>query len=176
MTKTSFIKKISVAGLIKIAMVAAIYSIVTILGGELSYGPIQIRFSELLNFLAFIDPWFIPGLVLGCAISNFFSFGLIDVFVGSFATLLSTYLMYKSKNIIIASLWPVINCVFVAAELYILGLDAFWFSLITVAIGEFIIMTVIGVPIFKIIFKNKRFVEAVRIDKNNKTYKEKLNL
>ena len=36
MTKTSFIKKISVAGLIKIAMVAAIYSIVTILGGELS--------------------------------------------------------------------------------------------------------------------------------------------
>lgn len=175
MQKTSFIRKIGVSGLIKVALVAAIYSVTTIVFGDLSYGPIQMRFSELLNFLAFIDPWYIPGLVLGCAISNFYSFGIIDVFVGSFATLLSTYLMYKSKNMIIASLWPVMNCVFVSAELFLLGIAPFWFSLATIALGEFIVMTIIGVPTFKIIFKNKAFIEAVRIDENNLIYQEKLN-
>ena len=35
-------------------------------------------------------------------------------------------------------------------------------------------MTIIGYPIFKVVFKNKKFIEAVRIDLNNKTYFEKL--
>lgn len=172
--KNSIIKKVGVAGLIKISIVATIYIVLTVAFGDLSYGPIQARPSELLNFLAFIDPLYIIALTLGCAISNFYSFGLIDVIVGSAATLLSTYLMYKSKNMIVASFWPVINSVFVAAELYFLGLAPFWFSLLTIAIGEFIIMTIVGVPVFKIIFKNKRFVQTVIIDKENKTYIEKL--
>ncbi|NLK94033.1 MAG: QueT transporter family protein [Clostridiales bacterium] len=172
--KNSIIKKVGVAGLIKISIVATIYIVLTVAFGDLSYGPIQARPSELLNFLAFIDPLYIIALTLGCAISNFYSFGLIDVIVGSVATLLSTYLMYKSKNMIIASFWPVMNSIFVAAELYFLGLAPFWFSLLTIAIGEFIIMTIVGVPLFKIIFKNKRFVQTVIIDKENKTYIEKL--
>lgn len=131
----SIIKKVGVVGLIKISIVATIYIVSTIALGEFSYGPIQFRVSELLNFLAFIDPLYIIALTIGCAISNFYSFGIIDVFVGSFATLLSTYLMYKSKNMIIASLWPVINCVFVAGELYFLGISPFWISLITIALG-----------------------------------------
>lgn len=171
----SIIKKVGVVGLIKISIVATIYIVSTIALGEFSYGPIQFRVSELLNFLAFIDPLYIIALTIGCAISNFYSFGIIDVFVGSFATLLSTYLMYKSKNMIIASLWPVINCVFVAGELYFLGIAPFWISLITIALGEFVIMTIIGVPVFKVIFKNKRFVETVIIDKENKNYIKKLN-
>ena len=82
--------------------------------------------------------------------------------------------MYKSKNMFIASLWPVINSVFVAAELYFCFAQPFWFNMITVALGEFLIMTIIGYPIFKVVFKNKKFIEAVRIDLNNKTYFEKL--
>lgn len=171
----SIIKKVGVVGLIKISIVVTIYIVSTIALGEFSYGPIQFRVSELLNFLAFIDPLYIIALTIGCAISNFYSFGIIDVFVGSFATLLSTYLMYKSKNMIIASLWPVINCVFVAGELYFLGIAPFWISLITIALGEFVIMTIIGVPVLKVIFKNKRFVETVIIDKENKNYIKKLN-
>ena len=171
----SFIKKIGVSGLIKMAIVAALYACTTIMLPGLSYGPIQARFSELLNFLAFIDPYYIPALTLGCAISNFYSFGLIDVIVGSFATFLSTYAMYKCKNMIVASLWPVINCVFVASELYFLGLEPFWFSLGTIALGEFIVMTILGIPIFKILFKNKHFVESIRIDLSNNSYLDKIN-
>ena len=175
MNKSKLIKRIGVAGLVKISIVATIYIVVTLVFGEISYGPIQARPSEILNFLAFIDPMYIIALVIGCAISNFYSFGIIDVFVGSFATLISTYLMYKSKNMLVASLWPIMNCVFVAAELYILFGLPFWFNLITIAIGEFVIMTIVGLPIFKQVFKNKRFVESVRIDKENQTYKEKLS-
>lgn len=175
MKNNSFIKKIGTAGMLKISMVATIYAVTTIAFGEFSYGAIQFRFSELLNFLAFIDPWYIPGLVLGCAISNFYSFGLIDVIVGSFATLLATYGMYKTKNMLIASLWPVINCVFVAAELYFLGLDSFWFSFGTIALGEFVIMTIVGIPLFKILFRNKHFVEILLIDNNNTAYLNKLS-
>lgn len=165
MNNSKLLSAIGVVGFIKVSLVATIYIVLTISFGEISYGPIQARPSEVLNFLAFIDPLYIPGLVLGCAISNFYSFGLIDVFVGSFATLLSTYLMYKTKNMFIASLWPVINCFFVAAELFYLFDMPFWINLGTIALGEFFIMSVIGYPLFRILFKNKAFIETVRIDK-----------
>lgn len=175
--KSSLIKKVGVAGLVKIALVAAIYIVTTVVFGDLSYGNIQARPSEILNFLAFIDPMYIPGLVLGCAISNFYStIGIIDVLVGSFATFLSTYLMYKTKNMFLASLWPIMNCVFVAFELYFLFDVPLLYNMVTIAIGEFFIMSIVGYPIFKILLKNKAFVKAIKIDKENPSYKEKLDL
>lgn len=175
MNSSKLIKRVGIAGLIKISLVATIYIVTTLVFSDISYGPIQARPSELLNFLAFIDPLYIIALTLGCAISNFYSFGLIDVIVGSFATLLSTYLMYKSKNLFIASLWPVINCVFVAAELYFCFNQPFLFNLVTIAIGEFFIMTIVGYPLFKnVVFRNRKFIEAIRIDLSDKSYLEKL--
>lgn len=173
--KSSLIKKVGVAGLVKIALVATIYIVTTISFGELSYGPIQARPSEILNFLAFVDPMYIPGLVLGCAISNFYSFGIIDVIVGSFATFLSTYLMYKTKNMFLASLWPVINCIFVALELYFLFDMPILYNMVTIGLGELFIMSVVGYPIFKMLFKNKAFVRAIKIDKENTAYQDKLD-
>ncbi|MGL4773335.1 MAG: QueT transporter family protein [Clostridium sp.] len=174
--KSSLIKKVGVAGLVKIALVATIYIVTTVSFGELSYGPIQARPSEILNFLAFIDPMYIPGLVLGCAISNLYSFGIIDVFVGSLATFLSTYMMYKTKNMLVASLWPVLNCVFVAAELYFLFGQPFLFNMATIGAGEFFIMTIVGYPIFRVLFKNKAFVQAIKIGKDNSILNEKLDV
>lgn len=176
LSKSSFIKKVGVAGLVKIALVATIYIVTTVSFGDLSYGPIQARPSEILNFLAFIDPMYIPGLVLGCAISNFYSFGgIVDVIVGSFATFLSTYLMYKTKNMFLASLWPVINCIFVAIQLYFFLDIPLLYGMFTVGLGEFFIMTIVGYPIFKVLFKNKSFVRAIKIDKDNTAYQEKLD-
>ncbi|MEG0012816.1 MAG: QueT transporter family protein [Cellulosilyticaceae bacterium] len=174
MNQNKYLKRIKLNGLVKIALIATIYVVVTLMFGEISYGPIQARLSEVLTFLAFIDPMYIPGLVLGCAIANFYSFGLIDVVVGSLATFIATYMMYKTKNMFIASLWPVVNCVFVAAELHFLFNQPFWFSLITIALGEFLVTTVIGYPLFKKLYKNRKFVETIRIDKENKTYLKKL--
>lgn len=176
MNTSKLINKIGISGLLKISLVAAIYVVLTVSLGELSYGPIQARVSELLNFLAFIDPLYIPALVLGCAISNFYSFGLIDVIVGSFSTFVATYLMYKSKNMLIASIWPTLCSLFIAAEFYFYLNLPFWASFATAALGEFFISTIIGYPIFKVLFKNKHFVNAILISKNKTKALSKLKV
>ena len=82
-------KKIAIIGI-----VAAIYAVATIAIAPIAYGPIQFRVSEILTLLAFINPIYIPGLVLGCIIANLFSpLGMVDVVVGSTATLISVYLI-----------------------------------------------------------------------------------
>lgn len=149
--------------LAKMAIVTGLYIVLTMPFGMVSYGPIQFRVAEVLNLLAFIDPLYIPAITLGCAIANFYSFGIIDVFVGSFATLLATYLMHKTKNIWVASLWPCVFSIFVAGELYFLNIAPFWTSYISIGISEIIIVTIIGVPIFKTIMKNKNLLMMIKI-------------
>ena len=73
MNTSKLMKRVGIAGLIKISLVATIYIVTTLVFSEISFGPIQARPSELLNFLAFIDPLYIIALTLGCAISNFYS-------------------------------------------------------------------------------------------------------
>jgi uncharacterized membrane protein len=149
--------------LTKMAIVTALYVVLTMPLASISYGPIQFRIAEILNLLAFIDPLYIPAITLGCAIANFYSFGLIDVFVGSAATLIATYLIYKTKNLWVASLWPAVFGVFVAAELYFLKIAPFWASTFSIAASEIIIVTIVGVPVFKYILKNKQLMKILKI-------------
>ncbi len=62
-----------------IAVVAALYVVLTVSLGMLGYGPIQFRVSEILNLLALIHPIYIFAVGLGCAISNLYVYGIIDV-------------------------------------------------------------------------------------------------
>jgi uncharacterized membrane protein len=149
--------------LTKIAIVTALYIVLTMPMASISYGPVQFRIAEILNLLAFIDPLYIPAITLGCAIANFYSFGIIDVVVGSAATLIATFLIHKTKNIWIASLWPAVFGTFVAAELYFLKIAPFWASTLSIGISEIIIVTIIGVPVFKIIMKNKQLMKVLKI-------------
>ncbi|WP_039238663.1 QueT transporter family protein [Clostridium novyi] len=150
------VKNITVSKITKVAIVAAVYAVLTAVIAPISYGPIQFRISEIMTLLAFIDPLYIPGLVLGCAISNLFSpLGIVDVVVGTTATFISVYMISKSKNLFIASLWPTINCIFIGAELYYLQHLPFWLTSLEVAIGEFVVVTLIGYPIFRVLLKKR---------------------
>jgi uncharacterized membrane protein len=157
------IKNLKTKQLVKIAISIALYIVLTLALAPIGYGPVQFRVSEVLNLLAFIDPLYIPAITIGCAISNFYSFGIIDVFVGSAGTLCATYLIYKTKNIWVASIWPAVFTVFVAAEFYFLNIAPFWASTFSLAVSELVIVTVIGVPLFKMILKNKKLVELLKI-------------
>jgi uncharacterized membrane protein len=156
---------VNVNKLTKIAIVAALYAVLTVAIAPLSYGGVQFRLSEVMVLLAFIDPLYIPGLVLGCAISNFFSpLGIIDVFVGSFATFLSVYMISKSKSLFVATLWPVLfNGFIVGAELYYVAQLPFWLTSLQVAFGEFVVVTIVGYITFKIILSNKNITNALKI-------------
>ncbi|ABK61276.1 MULTISPECIES: QueT transporter family protein [Clostridium] len=158
------VKNITVSKITKVAIVAAVYAVLTAVIAPISYGPIQFRISEIMTLLAFIDPLYIPGLVLGCAISNLFSpLGIVDVVVGTTATFISVYMISKSKNLFIASLWPTINCIFIGAELYYLQHLPFWLTSLEVAIGEFVVVTLIGYPIFRVLLKKGDIIKLLKV-------------
>ena len=52
------------------AMIAAIYDVLTLLGASFSYGEVQVRISEALTILPVFTPAAIPGVFLGCLLSN----------------------------------------------------------------------------------------------------------
>lgn len=110
--------------LVRTAVIAAIYAVVTILF-PFGYGSIQIRIAEALTILPFFFSDAILGLFIGCFIANLFSpFGACDIVFGTSATLIAaiiTYYIGKSNfkfNRYIAPLPAVIvNAVIVAFEI-----------------------------------------------------------
>lgn len=77
--------------IVQAAMIAAIYVVLTYLTNllHLASGVIQVRISEALCILPFFTPAAIPGLFLGCLISNLLTGCIVwDVVFGSLATLL----------------------------------------------------------------------------------------
>ena len=81
----------SVKVLVQAAMIAAIYVILTLLANALGLANyvIQVRFSEALTILPFFTPAAVPGLFVGCILSNILTGCLaLDVIFGSLATLL----------------------------------------------------------------------------------------
>ncbi|WP_026894389.1 QueT transporter family protein [Clostridiisalibacter paucivorans] len=160
--------KITTEKIVKIGVIAAVYAAVTMSLQPISYGAIQFRLSEIMVLLAFIDPVYIPGLVLGCAIANVFSpLGIVDVVVGTFATFLSVYMISKSKNIFMASIWPVVmNGVFIGGELHFLLNLPFLESALYVAFGEFVVVALLGCPIFYYLLKRERLVQYLKFNLN----------
>lgn len=87
-----------------IALVAAIYVALTVTPplNAISFGAIQFRISEMLNFLAFYHPKYIIAVTMGCMISNVMVYGPVDMVVGGLSTLvfvsLGVFLFQKYKQ------------------------------------------------------------------------------
>jgi len=56
-----------------ISIIAASYTVLTLAIAPLSYGPVQFRISEALKALVLVQPWAIPGIMIGTFIANVFS-------------------------------------------------------------------------------------------------------
>ncbi len=167
----------NVQNLTRLAMVAAMYAVLTVLTSELSYGGIQYRLSEILVLLCFYRKDYAPALILGCAIANLFSpLGLLDVVVGSIATAIAVVPMYYMRNIYLAALLPVVsNGIIVGIEVTVVFAEApLWFNMLTVAFGELVVVGILGVLVFKLIFDKKpvmlRLIGSTR--KTHRTVKE----
>lgn len=152
------------------AMIAAIYVVLTYIVNMtgLASGVIQIRLSEALCVLPAFMPAAVPGLFIGCLISNLICGAVIwDVIFGSLATLIGaviTYLLRKKSKWLLPVPAIVSNTVIIPLVLtYAYGVpDAIWFSAITVFLGEFISCGILGMllyhslnnPHIRSIFKN----------------------
>lgn len=139
------------------AIIAALYAVLTHLQNLLLPGSatwaIQMRVSEAMTVLAFFTPAAIPGLSIGCLLFNLtYSATLpLDFAVGTLATFLAAWGMWKTRNIltfklpILGMVMPAIsNAILVGWELtaYIGG--GFVINAVYVAIGELAVVLVLG--------------------------------
>ena len=149
------------------AMIAALYVVLTLLANALGLASqaIQVRFSEALTILPFFTPAAIPGLFLGCIISNILTdCMLLDVVFGSLATLIGaagTYLIahglkkagapgfFPTDNIRkwLCPIPPIVANMIIVPQVLMrvyMSEDSLLFLTITVGIGEIISCYVLG--------------------------------
>lgn len=147
------------------AIIAALYVVLTMLANALGLAnyAIQLRFSEALTILPFFIPAAIPGLFLGCLISNLLTGAIVwDVIFGSLATLLGavgTYLLRKNKWL--APLPPIAaNTIIVPLVLYyayqIPGSVPYF--MLTVGLGEILSCGVLGMLLLFVLQKYRKFI------------------
>lgn len=100
----------SVMRLTRGALIAALYTALTLLLAPISYGAVQVRISEAFTLLPVLFPEAVPALVVGCMLSNILGGCMLpDIIFGTLATLLGavcTYLLRKNKWL--AALPPVV--------------------------------------------------------------------
>lgn len=166
MKKTTFIAQA--------AVIAALYVVLTLLANALGLAnyAIQVRFSEALTILPFFTPAAIPGLFIGCIISNIICGCLpLDIIFGSLATLIGAVgtwliakaLKEKSKTIAVFTcpLPPIIaNTIIVPLVLaYVYHLEgSIPFFMLTVGLGEIISCGILGILLCKLLQRYEKYI------------------
>lgn len=147
------------------ALIAALYVVLTLLANSLGLAnyAIQLRFSEALTILPFFTPAAIPGLFLGCLISNLLTGAIIwDIVFGSIATLIGavgTYLLRRCKWL--APLPPIAaNTLIVPLVLYFAYRvpGSIPFFMLTVGIGEILSCGVLGILLLLVLQRYKKYI------------------
>lgn len=162
-------RSFSATRLARAAVIAALYVVLTVAFQPLSYGAIQIRFSEALTILPLFMTEAIVGVSIGCLISNIFSFTPIDMVIGTLATLvaacLTRFISGKFKKpwlrFLTGGAFPILlNAITVPITLLLVtrSKEYFLFNMLTVFWGEFAAVYVLGGILFFTILKiqNKR--------------------
>lgn len=131
------------------AAIAAVYVVLTAVFQPFSFGPVQFRISEALCILPYFTPAAVPGVFLGCLLSNLLCGAAgLDIVFGSLATLIGafgTYALRSNKHL--ACLPPILsNTVIIPWVLrYAYGsADFLPFAMLTVGVGEVLAVGVLG--------------------------------
>ena len=148
----------NVSFLTRAAMIAAVYVVLTFIANAfgLANYAVQVRFSEALTILPYFTPAAIPGLFIGCLLSNILTgCALPDIIFGSLATLLGalgTYTLRKRKWL--APVSPIIANTIIVPLVLIYGyglmieglsvLQCFGYYCLTVGAGEVISCGILG--------------------------------
>jgi uncharacterized membrane protein len=104
------LKRLSLPQLTRAALIAALYSAMTIpLGAISSQSFLQFRPAEALTMLPLLFAEAVPGLAIGCMIANIFGgYGIYDIVFGALITLAAAILTRKIKKPLLAGLPPVL--------------------------------------------------------------------
>lgn len=150
------------------AIIAALYAVLThmqnfLLPNSTSFA-IQLRLSEALCVLAFFTPAAIPGLTAGCMLFNLTFAGALppDWMVGSLATLIAAWTMYRLRKVtlfglpLLGLLMPAAsNAILVGLELTVYIGGGFLINALYVAIGEAAVLLTLGIILYRAIKQRK---------------------
>ena len=156
------------------AMIAALYVVLTLLANGLGLAnyAVQVRFSEALTVLPFFTPAAIPGLTIGCILSNILTgCALPDIVFGTLATLLGalgTYALRKWKWC--APVCPIIANTIIVPLILVYGyglliegmtlVQCLGFYCLTVGAGEVISCGILGMILLTALEKYGRHIFA----------------
>lgn len=144
------------------AIIASLYVVLTFIANLLGIasGAIQVRLSEALTILPYFTPSAIPGLFMGCIISNLLTGApAIDIIFGSIATLIGAIGSYGLKRYKWAvPLPPIISNAliipFVLAYAYQIE-ESIPYMMLTVGAGELISAGILGMLLLTALTKHK---------------------
>lgn len=167
--------------LVQGAVIAALYIVLTYLLAPISFGPWQFRVSEALTILPALTPAAVPGLIVGCFLSNLLNpqnLGMVDVLLGTLATALAAVSTYKiseslkqtsEKNFLRYLLFPlpavVFNALIVGTYLPFLLRDFFpeitvpvlLGNILSIGISEALVVYTLGLLLYESVRKLKWF-------------------
>lgn len=148
------------------AVIAAIYTVLVFVFQYSSFGPIQFRIAEALTILPYFTPAAIPGVTIGCLLSNIlFRADILDIIFGTLATLIAAILSYVLRfNKYLVPIPPiVVNAIVVPFVLKYAYFEADPIPLMmcTVGLGQLVSAGIIGMILLfalekvrYVIFKN----------------------
>lgn len=143
-------KKLTTKDTTLIAVIGALYVVLTFIIPVPQYGAIQFRLSEGLNHLVVFNKRYIAAITIGVLIVNMFSpLGMIDMLFGTLQTLVMLTLSYYatrhiqhiSAKLAISTLINTAMMWVIALELHLFAEAPFWLTYGWVAAGEFISLT-----------------------------------
>lgn len=151
MSYPKYIRRSGTLFVCQAGLIAALYTVLTVFVGAfgLASGAIQLRVSEALCILPFFTPAAIPGLTVGCLISNLAMSCLWqDVLFGTLATLLGALGAYFLRQIPWLTPLPTVlaNTLIIPPVLAYAyrAEEGIGFLLFTVGIGEVLSAYVLG--------------------------------
>lgn len=150
----------NIKDLTKQAIIAAVYTAISLALLPFTFGALQFRVAEALMVLPFYNKKHTVGLTIGCLITNMFShLGLVDVVFGTLATLIVCLLVGRLRRTrFIAVAAAVVNGVIVGFMLYFVANEPLVFSMATVAASEFVVVQ-LGVFMMAAVNKTQAILE-----------------
>lgn len=150
-------------------IIAALYVAVSLLVAPFGFTAVQFRVSEMFNHLIVFNKKYFLGIVLGVFVTNMFSpLGLYDLTFGvahsiitlSLTILASKYIKGNLGRMIFNTIMFTFTMFIIAFELN-LALDLpFFYTWLTVAAGEFVVLAV-GIPIILALNKRLNFKSLI---------------
>jgi uncharacterized membrane protein len=152
-------KNVPLLTIIQNGFIAAIYVVLTLTLSPIAFEMIQFRLSELVLLIVFYRKDWSVGLMVGTFIANYLGpFGLSDAMVGTMATGLSLLAMTTTHRLWLASLYPtVINGLLIGLLLSLVNETPFWINVSWVALGQFVVLTMIGLPLMNLLLRHPYF-------------------